>query len=109
VLQPKSNNNSVTSVFSSTSGNKKQSSQKPAPLSQTPSATNGKDSKLSLRQKQFPSGQSLDSVRQIHPLIEGIYKPKDQAYCLSIGSMLNHPYLNPSSGVLPCTFVFFLP
>lgn len=80
-----------------------------APLSQTPSATNGKDSKLSLRQKQFPSGQSLDSVRQLHPLIEGIYKPKDQAYCLSIGSMLGDPYLTPSNGVLPCTLVFFLP
>jgi hypothetical protein len=34
----------------------------------------------------------LAKVNRIHPLIEGIYKPKDQDYCLSIASMLKNPY-----------------
>jgi hypothetical protein len=42
------------------------------------------------------TGEKLASVRQIHPLIEGIYKPKDQAYCLSIASMLKNPYSDRS-------------
>ena len=42
------------------------------------------------------TGEKLASVRQIHPLIEGIYKPKDQHYCLSIASMLKNPYSDRS-------------
>ena len=42
------------------------------------------------------TGEKLTGVRQIHPLIEGIYKPKDRHYCLSIASMLKNPYSDRS-------------
>lgn len=34
----------------------------------------------------------IPSVERIHPFIEGIYKPADSAYTLSISSMLKSPY-----------------
>ncbi len=36
--------------------------------------------------------ETIPEITRVHNLIEGIYKPRDSRYCLSIASMLKNPY-----------------